>query len=107
MKLSRLEGGLHIVSVAQRGLADLENLYTWLFGKFLPARKHELTRPYVLHRFIEAGAPGTDERPAPAIEVQVPVHAVDQAGARRLSGATTSRSPAPHLCEAFASIFGS
>jgi hypothetical protein len=49
----------------QGGLEDLENLYTWLFGKFLPARKHELTRPYLLHRIVNR--PG-----GVSVEVQIP-----------------------------------
>ena len=68
VKPSRLEGGYYIVSATTGGLEDLENLYTWLFGKFLPARKHELTRPYILHRLIggENGDSGL------TVEVQVP-----------------------------------
>jgi DNA gyrase inhibitor GyrI len=68
VKPSRLEGGYHILSTTSGGLDDVENLYTWLFGKFLPARKHELTRPYILHRIVPSQA-----RPAEvAVEVQVP-----------------------------------
>jgi len=47
---------------------DLENVYTWLFGKFLPARKHELMRPYILHRFVS----GLSDLARAVIEVQVP-----------------------------------
>ncbi|HKQ71488.1 MAG TPA: GyrI-like domain-containing protein [Polyangiaceae bacterium] len=68
VKPSRLEGGYYIVSSTGGGLADLENLYTWLFGKFLPARKHELARPYLLHRLVVAGGAASP----PTIEVQVP-----------------------------------
>jgi DNA gyrase inhibitor GyrI len=68
VKPSRLEGGYHIVSSTDGGLDDLENLYTWLFGKFLPARKHELTRPYLLHRLVA----GLDVGATAVIEVQVP-----------------------------------
>jgi DNA gyrase inhibitor GyrI len=68
VKPSRLEGGYYIVSATTGGLEDVENLYTWLFGKFLPARKHELTRPYILHRLI--GAENGDA--ALTVEVQVP-----------------------------------
>jgi DNA gyrase inhibitor GyrI len=63
IKPSRLEGGYYILCTTTGGLADIENVYTWLFGKFLPARKHELTRPYLLHRLVDD---------AGAIEVQVP-----------------------------------
>jgi DNA gyrase inhibitor GyrI len=68
VKPSRLEGGYYIVSATNGGLEDVENLYTWLFGKFLPARKHELTRPYILHRVV--GVQNGD--PALTVEVQVP-----------------------------------
>jgi DNA gyrase inhibitor GyrI len=68
VKPSRLEGGYHIVCTTAEGLEDLENLYTWLFGKFLPARKHELTRPYLLHRIV--GTPSASG--SVAIEVQTP-----------------------------------
>jgi DNA gyrase inhibitor GyrI len=65
---SRLEGGYYILCVTQRGLEDVENLYTWLFGKFLPARKHELTRPYILHRVLGGNGAGGEI----AVEIQVP-----------------------------------
>jgi DNA gyrase inhibitor GyrI len=67
VKPSRLEGGYYIVSVTTAGLEDVENLYTWLFGRFLPARKHELTRPYILHRILDLNGDG-----GVAVEVQVP-----------------------------------
>jgi len=70
VKPARLEGGYHISSVTSGGLADVENLYTWLFGKFLPARKHELTRPYILHRVVSGLEP--DATSLASIEVQVP-----------------------------------
>ncbi|HEY3593714.1 MAG TPA: GyrI-like domain-containing protein [Polyangiaceae bacterium] len=68
VKPSRLEGGYYIVTHTAGGLDDLENLYTWLFGKFLPSRKHQLTRPYILHRIVgdSNGSAGV------TIEVQVP-----------------------------------
>ena len=68
VKSSRLEGGYHIVSTTDGGLTDVENVYTWLFGKFLPSRKHELMRPYVLHRI----AVGLDTGEGVVVEVQVP-----------------------------------
>jgi len=68
IKPSRLEGGYHVLCVTSGGLDDVENVYTWLFGKFLPSRKHELTRPYILHRLVTGRAP--DE--AVVIEMQVP-----------------------------------
>jgi len=68
VKPSRLEGGYYILSMTGRGLEDVENVYSWLFGKFLPARKHELTRPYILHRVLG----GLDVEGEVAVEVQVP-----------------------------------
>jgi DNA gyrase inhibitor GyrI len=68
VKPSRLEGGYYIISSTDGGLEDVENLYTWLFGKFLPARKHELTRPYILHRIVS----GLDTGERVTVEVQVP-----------------------------------
>jgi len=68
VKPSRLEGGYHVVSVTRGGIDDVENLYTWLFGKFLPSRKHEITRPYILHRLVTGLAEGEPV----VVEVQVP-----------------------------------
>jgi DNA gyrase inhibitor GyrI len=68
VKPSRLEGGYHIICTTEAGLDDVENLYTWLFGKFLPSRKHELTRPYVLQRIVS----GLETGDGIVVEVQVP-----------------------------------
>lgn len=68
VKPSRLEGGYHVVCTTRGGLEDLENVYTWLFGKFLPSRKHEITRPYILHRIVT----GFGEDEPVVVEVQVP-----------------------------------
>jgi DNA gyrase inhibitor GyrI len=68
VKPSRLEGGYYVVSTTQGGIEDVENLYAWLFGKFLPSRKHELTRPYMLHRIVSGLA---NDEPV-VVEVQVP-----------------------------------
>jgi hypothetical protein len=54
VKVSRLEGGFHIAAVTHRGLPDLETLYTFLFGKFLPQKSHVLIRPAILHRILGA-----------------------------------------------------
>src|SRR5262249_47611705 len=57
--ISRIQGGMHLSSVTQRGLPDLMNLYVYMFGKFLPSKKQQLMRPYILHRVrgedLEAG----------------------------------------------------
>ncbi len=38
MTLTRIQGGMHIVTLTARGLVDLQNVYVYLFGKFLPRR---------------------------------------------------------------------
>jgi DNA gyrase inhibitor GyrI len=68
IKPARLEGGYHVLCVTRGGLDDVENVYTWLFGKFLPSRKHEITRPYILHRLVTGLAEGEPV----VVEVQVP-----------------------------------
>jgi DNA gyrase inhibitor GyrI len=54
VKVSRLDGGFYIVTATDRGLHDLENVYTFLFGRFLPSKSHVLARPAILHRIISA-----------------------------------------------------
>lgn len=54
VKVSRLEGGFHISTVTDRGLPDVEYVYTYLFGKFLPSKSHVLVRPSIMHRIIGA-----------------------------------------------------
>ena len=54
--LARIEGGMHIFTVTPRGLPDLKNVYTYLFGKFMPAKKQQLMRPYLLHRVLDLHA---------------------------------------------------
>jgi DNA gyrase inhibitor GyrI len=49
---ARVQGGMHIASLT-RGLADLTNLYVYLFGKFLPSKKQQLMRPYILHAIVD------------------------------------------------------
>ncbi len=49
ISVARIQGGMHIASLTPRGLGDLKNLYTFLFGKFLPSKKQQLMRPYLLH----------------------------------------------------------
>ena len=51
--ISRIQGGMHIFALTARGLPDLANLYVYLFGKFMPSKKQELLRPYLLHRVLE------------------------------------------------------
>jgi DNA gyrase inhibitor GyrI len=55
--VSRLDGGFYIVTATDRGMPDLENVYTFLFGRFLPSKSHVLARPAILHRIV--GAQGT------------------------------------------------
>jgi DNA gyrase inhibitor GyrI len=54
IKVSRIEGGLHITATTDRGLPDLEYLYTYMFGKFLPSKSHVLVRPAILHKIVGA-----------------------------------------------------
>ena len=54
VKVTRLDGGFHIVTVTDQGLSDLENVYTYLFGRFLPSKSHVLARPVILHRILGA-----------------------------------------------------
>jgi DNA gyrase inhibitor GyrI len=52
VKVSRLEGGFYIQTATDRGLPDLEKVYTFLFGRFLPSKSHVLARPAILHRIL-------------------------------------------------------
>jgi hypothetical protein len=75
IKVSRLEGGFYITTATDRGLPDLENVYTYLFGRFLPSKSHVLARPAILHRIIgvKDGAPIDDPSDRElVIEVWVP-----------------------------------
>jgi hypothetical protein len=54
VKVSRLDGGFYITTTTFRGLPDLENVYTFLFGRFLPMKSHVLARPSVVHRIVGA-----------------------------------------------------
>jgi DNA gyrase inhibitor GyrI len=70
---TRIEGGMHIFSMTPRGLPDLKQVYVYLFGKFLPAKKQQLMRPYILHRVVDgldSHEPGHDD--ALTIAVYVP-----------------------------------
>jgi hypothetical protein len=77
--LARVEGGMHIFTLTPRGLPDLKNVYVYLFGKFMPAKKQQLMRPYLLHRVVE-GLSGTGGDKAPvhddALTIAVYVPAV-------------------------------
>jgi DNA gyrase inhibitor GyrI len=53
IKVARVEGGMHIATLTPRGLSDLTHLYVYLFGKFLPDKKQQLMRPYILHRVLQ------------------------------------------------------
>ena len=68
--VARIQGGMHIASLTPRGLRDLKNLYVYLFGKFLPSKKQQLMRPYILHRVLDGLETGEDD--ALAIDVFVP-----------------------------------
>lgn len=68
--IARIQGGMHIATLTPRGLHDLRNLYVFLFGKFLPSKKQQLMRPYILHRVLQ-GLEGGDDNEL-AIDVFVP-----------------------------------
>ncbi len=70
VKVTRVQGGMHIATMTPRGMGDLRNLYVFLFGKFLPAHKQQLMRPYLLHRVIQGLE--RDDHDALAISVFVP-----------------------------------
>ena len=70
--VARIQGGMHIATLTPRGLPDLRNVYVYLFGKFLPARKQQLMRPYILHRVIL----GLDQDDAASLAISVFVPAV-------------------------------
>ena len=68
--LARIQGGMHIFTMTPRGLPDLKNAYVYLFGKFLPSKKQQLMRPYILHRVVDGLDAGHDA--ALAIAIYVP-----------------------------------
>lgn len=68
--IARIQGGMHIATLTPRGLHDLRNLYVFLFGKFLPSKKQQLMRPYILHRVLQGLEDGDDNDLA--IDVFVP-----------------------------------
>lgn len=68
--LARIQGGMHIFTMTPRGLHDLRNVYVYLFGKFLPSKKQQLMRPYLLHRVVLGLETGHDD--ALTIAVYVP-----------------------------------
>jgi DNA gyrase inhibitor GyrI len=70
ISVTRIQGGMHIFSMTPRGLADLEHVYVFLFGKFLPSKKQQLMRPYILHRVVDGLEAGHDD--ALTIAVYVP-----------------------------------
>jgi len=70
--VARVQGGMHIATLTPRGLPDLRNVYVYLFGKFLPGRKQQLMRPYLLHRVIA----GLDQDDPAALGISVFVPAV-------------------------------
>src|SRR5262249_32448761 len=61
MSIARIQGGMHIASLTGRGLRDLKNLYVYLFGKFLPSKKQQLMRPYILHAVVDGLDKGDDD----------------------------------------------
>lgn len=60
VSLARIQGGMYIFTMTPRGLPDLKNAYVYLFGKFLPSKKQQLMRPYLLHRVVDGLEDGHD-----------------------------------------------
>jgi DNA gyrase inhibitor GyrI len=51
--VTRVEGGMYLKTNTSKGFPDLGNLYTYLFGEFLPSFKQQLTRPLIYHRAVD------------------------------------------------------
>lgn len=62
VSVMRIQGGMHIFTMTPRGLGDLKHVYNYMFGKFLPSKKQQLMRPYILHRVIAGLDDGHDDR---------------------------------------------
>ncbi len=62
IQVTRVQGGMHIATVTPRGLPDLQHVYNFFFGKFMPSKKQQLMRPYILHRVIAGLDDGHDDR---------------------------------------------
>lgn len=73
--VARIEGGMHIAALTSRGLGDLKQLYVYLFGKFLPSKKQQLMRPYILHR-VHRLTDASDRELDDAVAIAVYVPAV-------------------------------
>ncbi len=60
ISVERIYGGQYIETVTTGGFDDLNNVYTYFLGHFLPARKQQLTRPLLYHRVLDGieGGPG-------------------------------------------------
>jgi DNA gyrase inhibitor GyrI len=69
VSIARIQGGMHIASLTSKGLRDLKNLYVYLFGKFLPSKKQQLMRPYLLHAVVDGLDKGDDDTLAIAVYV--------------------------------------
>ena len=51
--VTRVHGGQYLETVTAGGFADLENVYTYFLGHFLPSRKQQLTRAVLYHRVLD------------------------------------------------------
>lgn len=67
--VTRVQGGMHIATETSRGLSDLQHVYVFFFGKFMPSKKQQLMRPYILHRVISGLEEGHDDRLGVAVFV--------------------------------------
>ena len=69
------------MTITSQGLSDLENVYTYLFGRFLPSKSHMLARPVILHRILGHERRATREAPGDRdliVEISVPAELRDE-----------------------------
>ncbi len=69
--LTRIYGGAYVETLTTGGFDDLDTLYSYLIGTYLPHHKHQLTRPVILHRVMD-GLAGDGRTPL-TLAVYVPI----------------------------------
>jgi DNA gyrase inhibitor GyrI len=71
VSLKRIYGGAYVETVTTGGFDDLDNLYRYLIGEYLPEHKQQLSRPVILHRVMD-GLAGDGRTPL-TLAVYVPI----------------------------------
>ncbi|MBW2453943.1 MAG: GyrI-like domain-containing protein [Deltaproteobacteria bacterium] len=71
ISIKRIHGGAYVETVTTGGFEDLDNLYDYLIGKFLPEHKQELTRSTLYHRVMDGL--GSDDRTPLTLAVYLPI----------------------------------